>query len=165
MDVQVLKAAGNLIRLLHAVSDLRETDCGNEDCWCTGYTSITCTDLWETSATFINSWLHFSLNTQYSCQLPWFQYHFLLFYRVFLVRDSHSSPGSFVLTFKCSGKVLHSQIQPVSICSVILLSKSTVQGLSWKVGTYSVGQISFFYGTQRFIIMFTESHLSRYLSF
>ncbi|KDR11446.1 Growth factor receptor-bound protein 10, partial [Zootermopsis nevadensis] len=32
---------------------------------------------------------------------------------VFLVRDSYSSPGSFVLTFKCSGKVLHSQIQPV----------------------------------------------------
>ncbi|XP_023708620.1 growth factor receptor-bound protein 10 isoform X2 [Cryptotermes secundus] len=32
---------------------------------------------------------------------------------VFLVRESRSSPGSFVLTFKCSGKVLHSQIQPV----------------------------------------------------
>ncbi|KAK3908103.1 Growth factor receptor-bound protein 10 [Frankliniella fusca] len=33
---------------------------------------------------------------------------------VFLVRDSRSSPGAFVLTFKCAGKVLHSQIQPVS---------------------------------------------------
>jgi hypothetical protein len=32
---------------------------------------------------------------------------------VFLVRESRSSPGSFVLTFRCSGKVLHSQIQPV----------------------------------------------------
>lgn len=32
---------------------------------------------------------------------------------VFLVRESRSSPGSFVLTFKCSGKVLHTQIQPV----------------------------------------------------
>ncbi|XP_069700434.1 growth factor receptor-bound protein 14-like isoform X2 [Periplaneta americana] len=32
---------------------------------------------------------------------------------VFLVRESRSNPGSFVLTFKCSGKVLHTQIQPV----------------------------------------------------
>ncbi|XP_052127414.1 growth factor receptor-bound protein 14 [Frankliniella occidentalis] len=32
---------------------------------------------------------------------------------VFLVRDSRSSPGAFVLTFKCAGKVLHTQIQPV----------------------------------------------------
>nr|CAD7402407.1 unnamed protein product [Timema cristinae] len=32
---------------------------------------------------------------------------------VFLVRESRSNPGSFVLTFRCSGKVLHSQITPV----------------------------------------------------
>ncbi|KAG8233019.1 hypothetical protein J437_LFUL013688 [Ladona fulva] len=32
---------------------------------------------------------------------------------VFLVRDSRSTPGSFVLTFKFCGKVLHTQIQPV----------------------------------------------------
>ncbi|GLH05972.1 Tyrosine-protein phosphatase corkscrew [Gryllus bimaculatus] len=32
---------------------------------------------------------------------------------VFLVRESRSSPGSFVLTFKCGSKVLHTQIQPV----------------------------------------------------
>ncbi|XP_063223736.1 growth factor receptor-bound protein 14-like isoform X2 [Bacillus rossius redtenbacheri] len=32
---------------------------------------------------------------------------------VFLVRESRSNPGAFVLTFKCGGKVLHSQIQPV----------------------------------------------------
>lgn len=32
---------------------------------------------------------------------------------VFLVRESRSTPGSFVLTFKFCGKVLHSQIQPV----------------------------------------------------
>ncbi|XP_049796069.1 growth factor receptor-bound protein 14-like [Schistocerca nitens] len=32
---------------------------------------------------------------------------------VFLVRESRSSPGSFVLTYKCGGKVIHTQIQPV----------------------------------------------------
>lgn len=32
---------------------------------------------------------------------------------VFLVRESRSNPGSFVLTFRCSSKVIHSQIQPV----------------------------------------------------
>ncbi|XP_034241907.1 growth factor receptor-bound protein 14-like, partial [Thrips palmi] len=32
---------------------------------------------------------------------------------VFLVRDSRSTPSAFVLTFKCAGKVLHTQIQPV----------------------------------------------------
>jgi hypothetical protein len=53
------------------------------------------------------------------------------------VRESRSSPGSFVLTFKCSGKVLHSQIQPVSVGSLTILSHHTdslslsmVQGLS-----------------------------------
>lgn len=32
---------------------------------------------------------------------------------VFLVRESRSNPGIYVLTFKCSGKVIHSQIQPI----------------------------------------------------
>lgn len=83
--------------------------------------------------------------TTWTVWLPWFQYHFLLFCRVFLVRESRSSPGSFVLTFKCSGKVLHSQIQPVSLCSVSLLSQHTdplslsmVQGLSWEVLSYQL---------------------------
>lgn len=32
---------------------------------------------------------------------------------VFLVRDSRSNPGAFVLTYKCGGKVLHTQITPI----------------------------------------------------
>ncbi|XP_018322316.1 growth factor receptor-bound protein 14-like [Agrilus planipennis] len=32
---------------------------------------------------------------------------------VFLVRDSRSNPGSFVLTYKCGSKVLHAQINPI----------------------------------------------------
>lgn len=34
-------------------------------------------------------------------------------FRVFLVRDSRSNPGSFVLTYKCGSKVLHAQINPI----------------------------------------------------
>lgn len=30
-----------------------------------------------------------------------------------MVRESRSNPGAFVLTFRCGGKVIHSQIQPV----------------------------------------------------
>lgn len=36
-----------------------------------------------------------------------------LYCRVFLVRDSRSNPGAFVLTYKCGGKVLHTQITPI----------------------------------------------------
>jgi hypothetical protein len=32
---------------------------------------------------------------------------------VFLVRESRSNPGAFVLTYKCGGKVLHAQITPI----------------------------------------------------
>ncbi|KAF2880743.1 hypothetical protein ILUMI_25415 [Ignelater luminosus] len=32
---------------------------------------------------------------------------------VFIVRDSRSNPGSFVLTYKCGSKVLHAQINPI----------------------------------------------------
>ncbi|KAJ8955536.1 hypothetical protein NQ318_001366 [Aromia moschata] len=32
---------------------------------------------------------------------------------VFLVRESRSNPGSFVLTYKCGGKVIHAQINPI----------------------------------------------------
>ncbi|XP_018565901.1 growth factor receptor-bound protein 14 isoform X2 [Anoplophora glabripennis] len=32
---------------------------------------------------------------------------------VFLVRESRSNPGSFVLTYKCGSKVLHAQISPI----------------------------------------------------
>lgn len=35
-------------------------------------------------------------------------------YRVFLVRDSQSSPGAFVLTLKFGAKVLHKEITPMS---------------------------------------------------
>lgn len=41
---------------------------------------------------------------------------FVLFYyacRVFLVRESRSNPGAFVLTYKCGTKVLHAQITPI----------------------------------------------------
>lgn len=36
---------------------------------------------------------------------------------VFLVRESKSNPGAFVLTYKYNDKVFHAQIQPVSICA------------------------------------------------
>ncbi|KAG5888925.1 hypothetical protein JTB14_019420 [Gonioctena quinquepunctata] len=32
---------------------------------------------------------------------------------VFLVRDSHSNPGSYVITYKCGGKVIHAQVNPI----------------------------------------------------
>ena len=40
---------------------------------------------------------------------------FRLFSRVFLVRESKSNPGAYVLTYKFNDKVFHAQIQPVSI--------------------------------------------------
>lgn len=33
-------------------------------------------------------------------------------YRVFLVRDSRSNPGSYVITYKCGCKVIHAQVNP-----------------------------------------------------
>ncbi|XP_072377001.1 growth factor receptor-bound protein 14-like isoform X3 [Diabrotica undecimpunctata] len=32
---------------------------------------------------------------------------------VFLVRDSRSNPGSYVITYKCGGKVIHAQVNPI----------------------------------------------------
>nr|XP_018914354.1 PREDICTED: growth factor receptor-bound protein 14-like isoform X2 [Bemisia tabaci] len=45
---------------------------------------------------------------------------------VFLVRESRSSPGSFVLTFKCGSKVIHSHIQPVRVNNTIDPSSEAV---------------------------------------
>jgi len=38
---------------------------------------------------------------------------------VFLVRESKSNPGAYVLTYKYSDKIFHAQIQPVSIPRLI----------------------------------------------
>jgi len=40
-------------------------------------------------------------------------------FRVFLVRESKSNPGAYVLTYKYSDKIFHAQIQPVSIPRLI----------------------------------------------
>lgn len=40
---------------------------------------------------------------------------FSLIFSVFLVRESKSNPGAYVLTYKYNDKVFHAQIQPVSI--------------------------------------------------
>lgn len=53
-------------------------------------------------------------NSTSSCSFFWNEIHFPSFFRVFLVRDSQSSPGAFVLTLKFGAKVLHKEITPMS---------------------------------------------------
>lgn len=40
-------------------------------------------------------------------------------FRVFLIRESKSKCGSFVLTFKCGGKIVHTPI--IAVCSHIII--------------------------------------------
>lgn len=78
--------------------------------------------LWGDGKTFFHlyPWSILFMLLDIHSKLPCFksifltQHFFFCTYRVFLVRDSQSTPGAFVLTLKCGTKVLHKEITPLS---------------------------------------------------